>query len=150
MAVFTMMCGVSNSGKSTMAKVITSEENIVSSDKVRDILFDGKYNKEDNKKVFEIVDYEIMKRLKEHKDVVYDATNLSSYYRKKFLDKIKEYDCFMQCVFLDVPLDVCIDRASKRQENIVPESDIRRMYEMLNIPTLDEGWDAVQIIKFKS
>lgn len=45
------------------------------------------------------------------------------------------------CIWIDTPLDVCIQRESRGR----PQSVVKSPFQP---PTLDEGWDEIRIVRF--
>ena len=75
-----VMCGLSGSGKSTVAtQIAKNNENtvIVSSDAIREELTGNYENQEHNEEVFKIFHDRIRKNLENKNNVVADATNLT-------------------------------------------------------------------------
>jgi predicted kinase len=55
----------------------------------------------------------------------------------------------VQAVFFDVPLDVCLERNSKRDRS-VSEDIMRKMGEKLKPPAFDEGFSKITVVRVKS
>ena len=55
----------------------------------------------------------------------------------------------VQAVFLDVPLEVCLERNRKR-ERVVSEEIMRNMAQRLKAPTFDEGFSKIVVVRVKS
>lgn len=86
-----------------------------------------------------------LQALKEGKNVVYDATNLSSKRRKALLKQLPK-DVYKVCHCIVTPLEKCIENDSKRERH-VSERIIMRQLEQFEVPWFDEGWDMIFIIK---
>lgn len=142
----TMMVGLPASGKSTYAKEIAKENNaiVLSSDAIRWELFGDETDQSHNQKVFQ----ELHKRAKEWlcvgRDVIYDATNISSKRRRAFLNELKKIDCIKNCVIIATPYEQCLKNNRDRARQ-VPEWAIERMYRKWQTPHWFEGWDNVTI-----
>ena len=145
-STMTMMVGLPASGKSTYAKEIAKENNaiILSSDAIRWELFGDETDQSPNQKVFQ----ELHKRAKEWlcagRDVVYDATNISSKRRRAFLNELTKIDCVKNCVIIATPYEQCLENNRDRARQ-VPEWAIERMYRKWQTPHWFEGWDNVNI-----
>lgn len=122
-----VMIGVSGSGKSTIAKRLGAT--VVSTDEIRGELFGNEADQRDPGKVFDIAYLRMNYNLWLMRDVVFDATNTTTRAREALIEAIRE-PCRIVAVLVNPPLDVAIERNSKR-ERIVPESVIRRQYEQL-------------------
>ena len=142
----TMMVGLPASGKSTYAKEIAKENNaiVLSSDAIRWELFGDETDQDHNQKVFQ----ELHKRAKEWlctgRDVIYDATNISSKRRRAFLNELTKIDCIKNCVIIATPYEQCLENNRDRARQ-VPEWVIERMYRKWQTPHWFEGWDNVTI-----
>lgn len=83
-----VMCGLSGSGKSTIAKKLAQEhENtvIVSSDQIREELTGDYENQDRNDEVFQVFHKRIRENLENNKNVIADATNLTMKSRRAIL-----------------------------------------------------------------
>lgn len=98
-----------------------------------------------NASVFGTLNYRVKKALKEGKDVVYDATNISVKTRKSILKSFNGLYDSAEAYFFDIPIEVAIERNSKRERK-VPVEVIERMFKDLAAPTKSEGFSEVHII----
>jgi predicted kinase len=55
----------------------------------------------------------------------------------------------VQAVFFDVPLEVCLERNSKRDRS-VSEDVMRKMGEKLKPPVFEEGFAKITVVRVKS
>ncbi len=144
-----MLIGLPACGKSSFAGDLEKKGYVVhSSDKIRLELNEENMNtKEHNKKVFEILHKRIKKDLKEGKNCVYDATNLSRKFRKAFLDELKNIPCEKNAVLFIVPTYVCADRNSKREGfSRVPNDVYLKMLKSFNLPSKNyDGFDKITL-----
>lgn len=90
-------------------------------------------------------------------DVFADATHLTPFAREKTLIRITT-PAILNCIWFDIPLDVCLERNEKRKDTIayVPPNTIRNMYKRWMPPTFKEGFKNIyrvnadgSIIKYK-
>ncbi len=91
-----VMCGLSGSGKSTIAKQLAQEhENtvIVSSDSVREELTGDYENQDHNEEVFKVFHKRIREALENNINVIADATNITMKSRRAILENVKGIDC---------------------------------------------------------
>ena len=111
-----------------------------------------------NKVAIEILN-ERLNDLVEHSDsqkIFYDATNLQRATRQGVIN-LKSDEVKVQALYLRTPLEVIIQRAIKSHEsgervgqfNEGALQGLQRMYQMLEEPTPDEGFDKFTIIDFK-
>ena len=85
-----------------------------------------------------------LQALEEGKNVIYDATNLSPYFRKQVLAQLPEHTT-KTAVFVDVPVEECIRRQALRDRK-VPAEVIQKMARRLIPPSRKEGWDEIVVI----
>ena len=91
-----MMCGISASGKSTIAKQIAEKENciIVSSDDIRsEICPGGVSDQSKNEEVFQIFHRRIKENLLKGNNVICDATNITIKSRRAIFNVVKDINC---------------------------------------------------------
>lgn len=79
-------------------------------------------------------------------DVVLDATSLTKNIRLDWINLAAEYDCPTDMVWVNTPLDVCLERNAKRKVP-VPEEIIKKMAKMMEIPTEEEDFCEMEIIE---
>lgn len=143
-----MGIGVPGSGKSTKLKEIARNYNYryISADEQR-LLINGSVESQANSKqvwwsVFRLFDEACSAT--EVEAIVVDNTNITFENRKKFYtiaERYLKYDWDIVLVYVNVPLELALERNSKR-DRVVPEHVIRRMYENLEAPT---EWERNQL-----
>ena len=97
--------GISGSGKSTLYKGTFSDLNLVCPDLIRHELTGDISDQSCNGRVFKIVDERIEKHVQNNEDVFYDATNLNTKLRKKFVNKYKD-NPNVEIIYYVLPADV--------------------------------------------
>lgn len=158
MKKFVMMVGLSGSGKSTHARTLAKLEGVdngsvvlIESDAYRASMFDGKQDKETHIKLFDFLHSEILSKLSEGKNVIFDATNLSHKNRVHILEKIdKKFNRDSKTVqtiahVVATQIEFCIERSSMRKERVVEKSVILRQRENFTMPQYNEGFDEIHI-----
>ena len=75
-----------------------------------------------------------------------DATNLSRKERRPYFRLAARYGYEMQAIFFDVPAKVCRER-NRRRGRRVPEEAMDRMARKLRLPTLEEGFTKITIVR---
>lgn len=146
MAKLIMMCGVSGSGKSTVAMryALTQSAIIFSSDAIRGEIYGDENCQKNPGRVFDILHQRITKTLSEGFDVVYDATNLSCKRRMSFLKTIAHIDCEKRCVVVITTPEDITERMTQRDRK-VPAEVVHKQMCQFQCPNYYEGWDKIEV-----
>lgn len=141
-----LMIGLPASGKSTLAEQIAKSEDaeIVSSDNIRKELYGDENIQGDNNKVFRILQERIINGLKNNKNMIYDATNISYKTRIAFLQRLNKLEVEKIAIMVATPYEDCLIRNAQRERK-VPEEVIKRMYNNFYVPQYFEGFNDIQI-----
>ncbi len=152
--------GLPGAGKSTYF----ARKGIVplSSDLIRELLYDNPSDQRHPEWVFAVLRDLLRRRLEVGAQTTYiDATNLTRYFRRSFLQIAREFGCAAEALYFDVPLEVCLERnrkrqlleatqiartASGREARVVPEDVMRRMARRAEPPTNEEGFSRIVIV----
>ena len=139
-----MMVGLPGSGKSYKTKELSEQynANIHSSDSIREELSGDINNQNINDLVFRTLHNRIKEDLRNGKNCIFDATNISYKTRMSFLQQLNNIPCDKICVLMATPYEVCRERNRKRDRK-VPEYVIERMYRRFDVPWYYEGWDEI-------
>jgi predicted kinase len=122
----------------------------LSSDLLRNILFDDVEEQRYQGLVFSTLRSLLRARLIARMPWNYvDATNLSIHERRQWIKMSKSFGYEVQAVFFDVPLDVCLERNSKRDRS-VSEDVMRKMADRLKPPVFEEGFAKITVVRVKS
>lgn len=149
MAILHLMVGVQGSGKSTYSNKLNKEYGykIISSDEVRKMHPDW-----EEIRVFPEVYRLCAIELKEGRDVIFDATNITPKVRSKNIGLIRDIysDFEVHVYFIKASKETCKERV-KRRNNIegelyLPIEVIDSYFNNLVIPSVEEGFDKVIII----
>jgi tRNA uridine 5-carbamoylmethylation protein Kti12 len=126
-----VLCGAPGSGKTTISKKISEEQNLIrlSMDELRFLSHS------------ELLPL-LVDLLNAKKSVVVDALYTKFKWRQEILEATKEFVCKRTLIYVDIPLDECIRRNAER-ENELPDFVIENIYNSIDKPTLDEGWDEI-------
>lgn len=131
MSYLFIFCGCAGAGKTTLSKELI--------DKYQAMRYS--FDEMGCFKYLELFPY-IIKSISENKNVVVDALFTRISQRKLILDATKDIDCKRILIYVDTPLEECIRRNAQRT-NPLPEFMVRDIYNSIEIPTLDEGWDEI-------
>jgi predicted kinase len=145
--VVVLAIGLPGSGKSSWFK----RHNVVplSSDMVRSLLFDDVREQRFQDLVFSNLRSMLKARLIAKRPMNYvDATNLTPQERQHWIKLAKDYQYEVHAVFFDVPLEVCLDRHSRR-DLVVPGDVMRRMAAKLKPPAFEEGFAKITVVRVK-
>lgn len=110
--------GLPASGKTTFALQYTKDNPNsvrVNKDDIRNLLHNGVYSKENELIVNEYQMSLAANALAEWKSVIVDNTHLFGSHEKDYRQLANDMDVEFEVKFFDTPLDVCIDRDSKRE-----------------------------------
>lgn len=142
-----IMCGLSGSGKSTIATQIVNENPntiIVSSDAIREELTGNYEDQEHNEEVFKIFHDRIRKNLENKKNVIADATNLTMKSRRAIMMKVNGLNIRKVCVIIPKTFEQCKEDNLHR-EHPVPEFVLDKQIRKFQIPFKEEGLDEIII-----
>ncbi|HYM77354.1 MAG TPA: AAA family ATPase [Candidatus Dormibacteraeota bacterium] len=145
--IVVLAIGLPGSGKSSWFK----RHNVVplSSDMVRALLFDDVREQRFQDLVFSNLRSMLKARLIAKRPMNYvDATNLTPQERQHWIKLAKDYNYEVHAVFFDVPLDVCLERHSRR-DRVVPDDIMRRMAAKLKAPSFQEGFAKITVVRVK-
>jgi len=139
--------GLPGSGKTTWYKRRGVQP--LSSDMLRTILFDDITDQRYQGLVFSTLRSLLRARLIAKMPWNYvDATNLSPHERRQWIKMAKSFGYEVQAVFFDVPLEVCLERNSKR-DRAVSDEVMRSMADRLKPPVFKEGFDKITVVRVK-
>lgn len=143
-----MLVGLPGSGKSQEALLLQQEHGAVicSSNAIREEINGDANNQANPQKVFDLLHNRIIHNLIQGKNVIYDATNISSKRRNHFLKSVlKDMECQKIAIIMATPYEQCLINNSQRERK-VPEDVIRKMYMSWQTPYYYEGFDVIQIV----
>jgi predicted kinase len=147
--------GLPGAGKSTYF----ARKGIVplSSDLIRELLYDNAADQRHPEWVFAALRELLRRRLAGDAQTTYiDATNLTRFFRRPFLQIAREFGCAAEALYFDVPLEVCLERNRKRENlpagpsrdaRVVPEDVLRRMARRVEPPTREEGFSRIVVVR---
>ena len=139
--------GLPSSGKTSWVKEFIEENqdkiiDIISSDKIREEVFNDIEDQNHNGEVFDLMKRRTKESLSQGHVAIYEATNISSKRRRALLKELNKYYDKAICLFKYKRLSACqIDNEERDRE--VPSDVIDRMYRNFEIPHKSEGFDEI-------
>lgn len=79
-------------------------------------------------------------------NLIWDQTNLTVKTRKKKLSKLPSFYA-RGVIYFEISLEEALERNKNREGKFIPESILKRMYQQLEVPTLEEDFDYVEKIE---
>ena len=117
---------------------------------IRAMLFDDPTEQRFQDLVFSNLRSMLRARLVARRPLNYvDATNLTPHDRASWIKLAKDFGYEVQAVYFDVPLEVCLERNSRRHR-VVEEDVMRKMSAKLKAPTFDEGFSKITVVRVKA
>jgi predicted kinase len=139
-----ILVGLPGSGKSTWLEQLGVHA--ISSDAIRLLLADDATIQTIHVQVFATMRYLLRRRIAIGRPVTYvDATHLTVAERAPYVKIARAYDCEIEAVFFDVPVEVCQARNRIRQR-VVPEEAIEAMRAKLVPPSREEGFTRIKVV----
>jgi predicted kinase len=135
------MVGLPGSGKSTHLRNLGVTS--ISSDEIRLLLTDDATNQSVHRQVFATMRYLLRQRLLLRCPITYiDATHLTLKERRPYIAMADLYDCRVEALFFNVPLEVCKQR-NRERARVVPEEAMDLLASRLVEPSVTEGFHEV-------
>lgn len=143
------MIGISGSGKTTKAQELIDEgkaQVIISSDSIRKELYGDENIQGNPNEVFSLVHERCVSYLKMGISIVYDATNLSLKYRRKFFTYLRNNNVIAKhhAVVMCTPFTFAYYQNLNR-ERIVPLDVIKGQYQSFHMPFWEEGFKTITL-----
>jgi len=136
-----VLVGLPGSGKTTWAA--RQPFAALSSDAVRWLIADDPAIQTIHRRVFATLRQLARQRLELRRPVTcIDATSLTRWERRPWVRLADDADCEAEAIFFDTPLEVCLDRNSRR-ERVVPAAAVRDMARRMEPPSIEEGFARV-------
>lgn len=142
-----LLVGPPGCGKSTYAKKYIEEYSgtiHLSSDEIRAEIYGDASIQTDPWRVFAIMQSRAVAALKDGKNVVYDATNMTRKDRAGIIAVCPKFTK-IECHIVWAPIETCIERDTARQRT-VGKDVIDRMLKRFQAPYYDEGIDEIEVI----
>lgn len=140
-----VLCGPAACGKSTFAAKHFRPTQIVSSDQARALVCDDERDQRFSAQAFALVHCLIEQRLSINRLSVVDSTALTPPARKSLQDLARKYHVPAVALLIDVPLETCVERDTKRERSVGRPIIERQhhLFEQLKSSIKQEGFDQV-------
>lgn len=147
MATLNIIIGIPGSGKSNYAKkyLLTNNSVYLSSDDIRIELY-GFEDQTHNDVVFETMKKRTINALREGKDVIYDATNLSKKRRSGIISEACKLSAQINAYLCCTPINIILERNITRVERQLPWDKLVQMIQSIEPPMYYEGFDNIYLI----
>lgn len=135
MSYLFIFCGCSGAGKTTLSNKLTNKYQAI------------RYSFDEMEcfKYTELLPH-IVKSVSENKTVVVDALFTRISQRRLIFDATADINCKRILIYMDTPLEECLRRNAQRP-NPLPDFMVRDIYNSIELPTFDEGWDEIWYYK---
>jgi predicted kinase len=144
----TILIGIPGVGKTTwLQQNIPSSHQVISPDQYLEENYDYEWTVARASKAWAVSYQRFAQCLKNTQDVIWDATFLQPIDRSAILHIANGFLYKTRAVALIAPLEVCLERNRKRSRNPVPDIKIRDMFGRIILPTKEEGFDEVVIVR---
>jgi len=131
-------CGMAGSGKSTWLNQNVGDYMRIELDAIRDRVSKGRANQTNDDEVVRIAHEALKQGLREKKNVVWDATNYRSDFRKRIIDAGVAYGAFTEIVAFNKPLSRLL-KDNKEREHAVPQHAFDSMLRKFQWPEVGEA-----------
>lgn len=136
--------GLPGSGKSTWFARRGIQP--LSGDLLRQLLLDDPTDQSQQTAIFSALRRLLRLRLELGRRVHHvDATNLNRRERRAYFRLAQSFGCRVDAIFFDVPLEVCLERNTRRARR-VPREVMLRMARKLRPPTYAEGFRRITVV----
>lgn len=147
-----MMVGISGSGKSYKANLLSKEYNalVYSSDNLRKELYGDENDQTHNGEVFNELHKRILQAIKNGQNAIMDSTSLTIKDRAVILKKLNnsQYPCFKIAYVMTTSLHTA-KALNKKRNRVVPEFVLDRQARKFQIPFYEEGFDDIVLDSWK-
>jgi protein phosphatase len=144
-----VLAGVSGCGKSTFARRLFADTEVVSSDRCRAWVCDDEADQSATGDAFEVLHLLVAKRLARGRLTVVDATNVTADARRPLLDLARRFHLPAVAVVLDLPEETCRARNAGRARR-VPDDSLDRQRHLLHAAAGGmhrEGFRLVHVLR---
>lgn len=139
--------GLPGSGKSTLIRQLdlpSSLFTVITPDRIRFEQFGVTYDQRIEPQIWMIVRALMQGHFELDRSVYLDATNLMPHWRKEWIELAGQFKQCVLGIFLDIPYErVQAQNKLRPPEWTVPEEVMAEMFQQLQPPEADEGFDRI-------
>jgi predicted kinase len=146
MCTVTVMCALPGSGKDTYIKNHLKGLPELSLDNIRRLHKIAPTDKKKNGKVIQMAKEQAKSFLRAKTSFVFNATNISTEMRSRWISLFTDYKARVKIVYLEVPYKT-LRRQNANRAYPVPQAVVDQMIHKLEIPTVKEAHDIEWIIR---
>lgn len=132
-----ILCGASGSGKSTWVAKQYPDYQVISLDSLRQTLNGKREDQKNRGQVLQLAKTRLKQALAQKENIVWDATNLRSDFRKIIADLGRDYHALVSMDVFLLPEKQLLKNNRERKYS-VPDSVITKQIESYQMPLLDE------------
>ncbi|WP_444997399.1 AAA family ATPase [Aliikangiella sp. IMCC44359] len=133
-----ILCGPSGSGKSTWTKSYCQDFVLISLDEIRKEVNGNRTSQKKRGQILQLAKERLKACLRKKQDVVWDATNLRSDYRKILCDLGRDYHALVSMIVFVLP-ESDIFKGNKSRDFVVPEEILLKQFEGYQFPLTNEA-----------
>ncbi len=133
-----VICGPSGSGKTTWIGNNCADHVLISLDDIREEINGDRRSQKNKGKVIHLARDRLKQALRNKQDVVWDATNLRSDFRKIICDLGRDYHALVTIVLFMLPESI-IYQNNRNREYAVPEDVLLKQFEDFQFPLVNEA-----------
>lgn len=145
-----VLVGIAGSGKSTFASRHFAPSQVLSSDRLRELITDDPSAQGATDDAFDLLHRILAMRLRRGRLTVVDATNVEDWARAELLAVARHNRRPAIAIILDVPLEVALERNAQRPSPRPPPAALRRQHRWLHdlVHAIgDEGFSIVHHLR---
>lgn len=146
MSKLMVMIGIPGSGKSTWVSKNQNEAAIISPDQYLMEHYNYEWSIENASEAWAHSYQRYARLLKMESDVIWDATFTRMIDRSAVLNIAIGFGLHCTAVYLDTPLETCLERNEYRNRPPVPLNTILHMSKGIQLPTEEEGFHSILTI----
>lgn len=135
---FTLLVGVSGSGKTTWVHQLPSDTVVVSLDEIRTEVSGNPSDQKHNGRVIQLAKERLREALRQECNIVWEGTNLREDQRRMLIGLAEDYGAFTQIVGFQTMTGI-LRRRNDMREKPVPANILERQIERIQWPTVDEA-----------